>query len=137
MCFIVFYHACPQPRVPSTNESLDFSHRKYLSQIINMHSLQYYIPVSSHGMTRHRGQEYLWEFAYNLCELIHNLSLSKITSYNVRSTTFSFISLTSNKICTTCLSNKPLIDLFTQLLRLFCNRPLALTGHVTNASFKQ
>ena len=42
--------------------------------------------------------------------------LQYIYNFAVRSTTFSFIYLTSNKICTTCLSNKPLIDLFTQLL---------------------
>ena len=38
------------------------------------------------SMTRHRGQKYLCEFAYNLREFIHNLSLSKITSYNTFTT---------------------------------------------------
>ena len=72
-------------------------------------------------MTRHRGQKYLCEFVYNLCEfiqliLVEDNFLQYIYNFAVRSTTFSFIYLTSNKICTTCLSNKPLIDLFTQLL---------------------
>ena len=37
-------------------------------------------------MTRHRGQKYLCEFAYNLCEFIDNLFLWKITSYNTFTT---------------------------------------------------
>ena len=67
--------------------------------------------------TRHRGQKYLCGFVYNLCEFIHNLSSSKITSYNTFTTLLLGLRLSaSNKICTTCLSNKPLIDLFRQLL---------------------
>ena len=38
------------------------------------------------NMTRHRGQKYLCEFVYNLCEFINNVSLSKITSYNTFTT---------------------------------------------------
>ena len=34
----------------------------------------------------YRGQKYLCEFVYDLCEFIHNLSLSKITSYNTYTT---------------------------------------------------
>ena len=51
-----------------------------------------------------------------MTRLVEDNFLQYIYNFAVRSTTFSFIYLTSNKICTTCLSNKPLIDLFTQLL---------------------
>ena len=53
---------------------------------------------------------------YTQLILVEDNFLQYIYNFAVRSTTFSFIYLTSNKICTTCLSNKPLIDLFTQLL---------------------
>ena len=56
----------------------------------------------------------LW--IYTQLILVEDNFLQYIYNFAVRSTTFSFIYLTSNKICTTCLSNKPLIDLFTQLL---------------------